>query len=214
MRIKKGAKCRSVFPVFHIFCEGAKTEPNYLARYKDLFCANAAAIQVEKTPKNTPVQLVEAAVRHKDTEAASPQDEYWVVYDRESPTKYSEKLHAKAREKAAAKGIHIAFSNVCFEVWLLLHKQETCAACDTCAELLARSDFKKAFARYEKGGACTVTKDEIILARKRARRLNENTIAGANKEWTVPSKWNPYTTVHELLSAIDDFLLVLNGCAS
>mgnify|MGYP000160524689 FL=1 len=206
MRNKKRRTTKKLLPVLHIFCEGAKTEPNYIARYKDLFCGNAIAIKVEKTDKNTPVQLVQTAVCSKESGANSSLDEYWVVYDRESPMKYSERLHAQARDLARQNGICIALSNVCFEVWLLLHKQATCAACNTCAELLARNDFKVAFRGYEKGGSCTLTREQIKQARERAKRLNANTIACANKDWNVPSKWNPYTDVYKLLEAIDLFL--------
>lgn len=205
MRNKRRTRQRRISPVLHVFCEGEKTEPNYISRYKDLFCEKAVAIKIEKTEKNTPVQLVQAAVSCKQSNRDALQDEYWVVYDRESPAKYSEKLHAQARDLACRHGIHIALSNVCFEVWLLLHKQRTCAACNSCAELLGRADFKAAFDGYEKGSPCTLTREQIIQARDRAEKLNANTIAGADKDWKVPSKWNPYTNVHELLVAIDRF---------
>lgn len=206
MRNRKRRAAKKLLPVLHVFCEGEKTEPNYIARYKDLFCGNAIAIQVEKTAKNTPVQLVQEAVSSKNSGANSPADEYWVVYDRESPAKYPERLHAEARDLAKQNGICIALSNVCFEVWLLLHKQATCAACNTCAELLARNDFKDAFCGYEKGGPCTLTREQIRQAIDRAKKLNANTISGANRDWKVPSKWNPYTDVYKLLEAIDLFL--------
>lgn len=210
MRNKKGRATKKLLPVLHIFCEGEKTEPNYIARYKDLFCGNAMVIKVEKTAKNTPVQLVQEAVRSKKSGENSSLDEYWVVYDRESPMKYSENLHAQARDLAKQNGICIALSNVCFEVWLLLHKQDTCAACNTCAELLARNDFKVAFCGYEKGSPCILTREQIKQAIDRAKKLNANTIAGANKDWKVPSKWNPHTDVYKLLEAIDLFLSKLS----
>lgn len=197
---------RRLLPVLHIFCEGSKTEPNYIEHYKDLFCKEKrSSIVVEKTDKTTPVQLVETAVQLKNSSASGKDDEFWVVYDRESPVKYGEKFHQEARDKAAANGIHIALSNVCFEVWLLLHFQSTCAACNTCDELTGRKDFKTHFPMYEKGSACTYTKKEIMTARVNAEKLNERTINAADKSWKVPSMWNPYTDVHKLLSAIDAF---------
>lgn len=191
--------------VLHIFCEGEKTEPNYFNRYKDLCCPDKTLIRVEKTAKNTPVQLVQEAVDLKKSSPVTAGDEYWVVFDRESPAKYPESLHAKAREIAKVNDIHIAISNVCFEVWLLLHHQTTCAACNTCAELIDRGDFKKAFPDYEKGATCALTEAQIVSARKHAKVMNKSTKAGANKDWNVPSKWNPYTNVYELLDAIDAF---------
>jgi len=82
-------------PAFHIFCEGEKTEPYYIKGYISYFHSEKRnIILVEDTKKNTPVQLVEVAVNHK---ASSPSgDIYWVVFDRESITKYSHELHLKA----------------------------------------------------------------------------------------------------------------------
>lgn len=196
---------RAVAPVLHIFCEGSATEPNYLARYKDLFCRNKTAIQIEPNDKTTPIQLVEIAVQMKNSAQSRPDDEFWVVYDRESPVRTPEKTHQKARDLAQKNGIHIALSNVCFEVWLLMHFQATCAACNTCADLTGRDDFKKWFPKYEKGAGCTLTREQIETARKNALRMNARTITGADRSWTVPSKWNPYTNMHELLDAIDLF---------
>ena len=206
MRSREGKSVRQLRPVLHIFCEGAKTEPNYIEHYKDLFCRGyAASIVVKKTDKTTPVQLVEEAVQLKNSSQVSGDDEFWVVYDRESPVKYDEKFHQKARDNAAANGIHIALSNVCFEVWLLLHYQPTCAACNTCEDLIGRKDFKKHFPSYEKGAECVFTAEQVANARRNAERLNKRTIDGANKDWDVPSLWNPYTAMYKLLDAIDSF---------
>ena len=206
MRSREHRQVRQPRPVLHIFCEGLKTEPNYIEHYKDLFCrGKRASIVVEKTDKTTPVQLVETALQHKNSPSASQNDEYWVVYDRESSVKYDEKLHQLARGKAKSGGINIALSNVCFEVWLLMHFQSTCAACNTCEELTERKDFKRYFPKYEKGAECTYTPEQIMTARCNAEKLNKRTINAANKSWTVPSMWNPYTDVHKLLAAIDAF---------
>lgn len=197
---------RQLRPVLHIFCEGRKTEPNYIEHYKDLFClAKRASIVVEKTDKTTPVQLVEEAVQKKASPSVGKDDEFWVVYDRESPAKYDEKFHQEARDKAVAAGINIALSNVCFEVWLLMHFQPTCAACNTCEELVGRKDFKAHFPDYEKGAECTYTAEQIETARRNAEKMNVRTVNAADKSWVVPSMWNPYTDVHKLLAAIDAF---------
>ncbi len=206
MRNRDKRPIRQLRPVLHVFCEGSKTEPNYIEHYKDLFClGKMASIVVEKTDKNTPVQLVEEAVRLKNSPLVSRNDVFWVVYDRESPRKYDETLHQEARNKAKANDINIALSNVCFEVWLLLHYQSTCAACDTCDELIGRKDFKKHFPTYEKGAECVFSVEQIKAARRNAEKLNKRTINAADKDWNVPSRWNPYTDVYKLLDAIDSF---------
>ena len=206
MRNREKRPVLQLRPVLHIFCEGSKTEPNYIEHYKDLFCREKkASIVVEKTDKTTPVQLVEEAIQKKASPSVSKDDVYWVVYDRESPIKYDEKLHQEARDKAKANGVHIALSNVCFEVWLLMHFQPTCAACDTCDELVSRKDFKTHFKEYEKGAECTYSTEQIMKAKHNAEKLNARTINAADKSWVVPSMWNPYTDVYKLLAAIDSF---------
>ncbi len=192
-------------PVLHIFCEGEKTEPHYLQHYKDLFCKGKTSIKIEKTEKTTPVQLVQEAIDMKKSVPRGVKDEFWVVYDRESPAKYSEALHQKARDKANAHGINIAISNVCFEVWLLLHKRPGCPACNSCDELTRRQEFKTFFPGYSKGAACNLTREEIQSARENAVRMNKATIASADNGADAPSKLNPYTAVPHLLYAIDSF---------
>jgi len=106
-----------------IFCEGNKTEPAYLKGYIATLDTEArkSVVEVEPTRKNTAVQLVDEAIRAKKAPASLPEDEFWVVYDRESVAKYSNELHAKAYSKAEGAGINVALCNVCFEYWLLLH---------------------------------------------------------------------------------------------
>lgn len=110
-----------------IFCEGEKTEPFYINGYIQTFVnpERKTVVTIEKTRKNTPVQLVEVAIQAKESRVSLPNDEFWVVYDRESIAKYSDTLHAKARQRATSKGIKVALSNVCFEYWLLIHLVNT-----------------------------------------------------------------------------------------
>ncbi len=192
-------------PVLHIFCEGAKTEPYYLQHYMDLFCKGKTGIKIEKTEKTTPVQLVQEAIDKKKSVPRGVRDEFWVGCDRESPAKYPERLHQKARDKAKANGINIALSNVCFEVWLLLHRRSGCPACNSCDELTRRQEFKAFFPGYSKGSPCNLTREEILSARENAVRMNKATIASAENGADAPSRLNPYTAVPYLLDAMDAF---------
>lgn len=194
---------RPVKPIFHIFCEGEKTEPNYLNGYIRKRFPGTRLIIVEKTDKNTPREIVGAAL---DAQArAESWDVFWAVYDREGKTKYSDELHAQAKKDAGSK-IQIALSNVCFEVWLLLHFQDSAAAYDCCKDLLKRSDLKnKHIKDYDKSHNREYSDGEISRARQNAARMNRRTKDCANPEWTQPHQWNPYTDVHKLLDAIDKF---------
>jgi hypothetical protein len=208
---KKGANKISVKPAFRIFCEGEKTEPAYIKAYINYFHSeNRRLIVVEDTKKNTPVQLVEVAVREK--KLSDDNDIYWVVFDRESIAKYSNELHLKAIKNAKDNGIEIAFSNVCFEYWFLLHFAFTDAAYDCCDSLLRQSQLKKKLEEvgiedYDKGFPFIFDKlkDKIPDAFTHAARLKKTALATAEKGKDAPCYLNPYVDVHELFLDMKQF---------
>jgi RloB-like protein len=194
-----------------IFCEGEQTEPNYLKGFIKTLDDGARRL-VEDTNKNTPVQLVNAAIAFKDSPNSLPDDEFWVVYDRESTAKYSDTLHAEARQKAASAGIQIAICNVCFEYWLLLHFVDTDAPYSSCDDLMKNSALKGQFKQvcghdYDKSARFLFdkVKEYIPEARERAQRLNNNGKQNADPTRSEPHHINPYVGIVELLDAIDAF---------
>ncbi|MFK5915536.1 MAG: RloB family protein [Woeseiaceae bacterium] len=211
---KKKPKNRiPLIPVFHIFCEGEKTEPYYIKNYISHFHSeNRNIIVVEDTNKNTPVQLVEEAIRRKAK--GNEDDVYWVVFDRESITKYPHSLHMKARTNAENNNIEIAFSNVCFEYWLLLHLTYTTACYESCSDLLHNSQFqpllkKKGITDYNKGffSLFDTLKDDVqTTAFKNSARLKQYALDTAESGKTSPCYLNPYTDVHELFIDIGNFI--------
>jgi hypothetical protein len=200
--------------ILRIYCEGEKTEPNYINGYLGRFHNSTKLVSVEKTKKTTPKQLVEVAAKAKKDKNAFKEDEYWVVYDRESPAKYPDRIHFQALEQANAVGVNVALSNVCFEVWLLLHFNNTAASYTTCDDLLKNSSLKQEVKSlglngYEKGCLqlfSRLTDDHIKNARIRASAMNHNTIKSAPANISAVHLFNPYTDVYKLLDAIDDWL--------
>ena len=203
---KRGHKSIPLKPYLHIYCEGEKTEPNYIRSYIETRFPGTRLSPVRSTRKNTPVQLVEEAIKAKrDTENRPIDDVFWVVFDREAVNQYPDALHAKARQLAKVNGIHIAFSNVCFEVWLLLHFEKTTKAYASYEDLRKQSLLRKHIPGYEKGTKHAFTKEQIATARANAKKMNKQTKAGADRSWHEPYQWNPYTDVYKLLDAIDTF---------
>lgn len=197
-----------------IFCEGEKTEPLYIQAYIRSFAnpARKSVISVQKTRKNTPVQLVEAALEAKRHPDSLQDDQFWVVYDRESIAKYSHELHARAMDKAERGGIEVALTNVCFEYWLLLHFEDTQAPYGSFDDLIRNSQLdemckltcgcdytKSSRALFEK------IKDSISDARVRATRLNQQGMQNAANDRARAFEINPYVGVVDLLDAIDNF---------
>lgn len=196
----------------HILCEGEKTEPFYLKGYIMAYAKDKAnVISVPDVKFNTPIALVEEAIRLKNSRDTSPDDEFWVVYDREAVAKYSHALHNQARGKALSNNVNIAFSNICFELWLLQHFGYRNTPYSCCDDLLKNSPLKSDLLKlgitdYEKGNPHLFSKLQpgIARARARAEALNKESLltAGTN---TQPHTLSSYTDIHLLLDAIDAF---------
>lgn len=197
-----------------IFCEGERTEPNYLKGYIAALDNHArkSVIAVEKTRKNTAVQLVEEAINMKNSSDSLPEDEFWVVYDRESVAKYSDDLHAEARNIAKKVGIKIALCNVCFEYWLLIHLVDTDAPYGSYDNLIKTSALRgqmkaQCGCDYDKAkrSIFDLLKNRLPDARERAKRLNAKGLQTAGAGRDQPHHINPYVGIVDLLDAIDAF---------
>ena len=197
-----------------IFCEGEKTEPNYLKGYIATLDSEArkSVVEIEPTRKNTAVQLVDEAIKAKRSSASLPDDEFWVVYDREGVAKYSDDLHSKAMSKADGADVKVALCNVCFEYWILLHFVDTDAPYQNFDDLKRNSSLNQEVKKvcgceYEKSSASLFdsVKDRIPEARKRGARLNKRGIENADAGRDKPYQVNPYVGIVDLLDAIDEF---------
>lgn len=205
---------RKVPNKMHIYCEGEKTEPNYINAYINSLENHAlrSVIVVEPTKKNTPIQLVDVAVQHKRSRATPAGDVFWVVYDRESTIKYSDLMHDKAYKKAKDNDVNIALSNVCFEQWILMHFLPNAQPYSCFDDLLQKSQLRKKILErtgnnYEKSGKALyshIAKD-IATARIIATAINRDTLASAAPGRNKPHHLNPYTDIPKLLDAIDEF---------
>ncbi len=200
--------------VLHIFCEGEKTEPNYINAYVEkTHPRNQRLVNVKKCSKNTPVQLVEAAVNLKKQRDTPDGDQFWVVYDRESTGKYKDSLHEDAYKHANSEGINLAISNVCFERWLLLHFTDSTAPYEDYTDLMKNSPLKKELKKlglndYRKSDSrlYNLISDRVKDARRRAITMNQHTLKSSGESKDKPYHLNPYTLVHELLDGIDKFV--------
>lgn len=108
---------------FLIYCEGLRTETDYLEALKEVReIRDRASVEIhidyEKSGR-PPMKLVEAAVDGPGVEDDDEIDEVWCVFDVEWPTNHP-KL-GEALELAQSRRIRTAVSNPCFEYWLVLH---------------------------------------------------------------------------------------------
>lgn len=212
MAKKRNRRAPQVTKKLRVFCEGEKTEPYYLKGYIRHFRNDhKATIEIMDCTKNTPVQLVEAAIRCKNSNKSIEGDEFWVAYDREAVSKYTRRLHLEAWENARNNGINIALSNICFEFWLLLHFVDSSTSYSSFANLKKNSNLLTEVKnccgqKYDKASAVLfeAIKENIQPARDRAIRINAAGLKGAGHK-CEPFDINPYTDMPKLLDAIDRF---------
>lgn len=214
-KIRKKKVIKPVEPLFHIFCEGKNTEPDYINGFKEhYYSEKRRVIIVEDAKKNTPIQLVEEALKAK--KSALDHDVFWVVFDRESVIKYTHKDHIRAAELATSNNINIAISTVCFEYWILLHFKYTTTAYEKCDDVWKSAIFKKLLSEYgikdykkEKKSSkelFTLLQPLLYNAIENAERANVHALKSADPGKENPTYLSAYSNVHELLIDIKNFI--------
>lgn len=120
-RVRKKDPKKKLF----VFSEGKNTEPNYLKAYEREISSTVIEVVYEKergAPKTlldlASIKLAEISSRKYKREFGK-QDQVWLVFDKDEHDEVEQTLTV-CREK----GIKTAFSNPCFEVWLILHHED------------------------------------------------------------------------------------------
>jgi len=200
---KRVQRKREQKPSFHIFCEGANTEPYYFNQFAILNIGHL------KGYGQTKIKLVETALKYKRQRRITKKsiDQIWVVFDYDfngqKQPKQKEDFN-NAINKAESHNIKWAVSNDSFELWFVLHFQNCNAKED-------RTWYNKRIEkyigqRYDKDIETAKKMYDLLLptqenAIERAELLKkqygENNKAHADK--------NPFTTVHELVKELNKF---------
>jgi RloB-like protein len=123
-----------------VFCEGEKTEPQYLEALKrqpSVRDVAAVDLRVEtghggSVPRTLVSLAADARSRAIDEEGEI--DEFWCVFDVEWPRNHPRL--GEAVRQARENDIRLAVSNPCFELWLILHFQD-------CGKWLENDDARR-----------------------------------------------------------------------
>ncbi len=112
---------RKLYKTIYIFTESKGTEPIYFKSKKkeieEYIRRKLIKVEILKMGKST-LSLVNKVVKYiSANKIETDKSECWVVFDRDSFNKDFD----IAINKANKKGIKVAYSNECFELWLLLH---------------------------------------------------------------------------------------------
>ena len=187
-----------------IFTEGERTEINYVRGYISSYLKSkgytAHDIIIEQPNDSSPLGLLNAA-----RQTRLPMDEMWIVFDCDQHQHKPETFKGAAEE-----GIGVAYSSISFETWILLHFTYSTRSYRSCDELIKVLDrhypngYDKAMNNLfeETAGA---DHSRLLTAIANAKRLNREMLNVNVGKATY--ELNPYTNVHELLAAIDAFIM-------
>jgi hypothetical protein len=183
-----------------VFCEGARTEPEYLeALRREPSVRETAAVDIRIDTDSagfTPLGLVRKAIaaRAKALAEDGEIDEIWCIFDVEWPKNHPGLIEAK--KLADSHGIGIAVSNPCFEVWLVLHftGQEGWLDNDSARRLRRKHD-----SRSDKGLDPARYMPHRRVAADRAARLEQR----HRRDGTAFPHDNPSSGMYRLIFSVE-----------
>ncbi|SMN13270.1 hypothetical protein BHECKSOX2_259 [Bathymodiolus heckerae thiotrophic gill symbiont] len=151
-----------------IVCEG-KTEVNYFKKLIECLKLNTINIEILDIKQTTPDSLFNRAKKlySESKRQGNPFDRVYCVFDKDGYTKYQQtKNHI---DQATAKGVYYyAFSEPCFEFWLLLHFIKTDRPFINFDELKKYREFKQYFPNYNKSENIFL-EDKVSIACQNAK---------------------------------------------
>jgi hypothetical protein len=123
--LQRKVKIKAPKPKIVIYAEGEKTERDYFESMKRAFRSVVVDIEIIEGA-GVPLTIAEKAIdaaqaerRRGRRQSFTHKDEFWAVFDRDEHPNIPQAI---ARCEAADVGI--AFSDPCFELWLILHFQD------------------------------------------------------------------------------------------
>lgn len=197
--LRRRGPTRDPLPLILVVCEGKVTEPEYLNAFRIAHGANTVRVRVE-SPGGDPRALVERAVRLRDAadrearRARDPNlryDEVWCIFDVDQHQRLDD-----ARTEADRSRLHLAVSNPCFELWLLLHFAEQTAHL---SPRQARDRLRKHLPSYDKHVSFADASGGYGEAVRRAEALDVRHIAAGS------AGGNPSTGMYRLTERIRQF---------
>ncbi|MBN9379942.1 MAG: RloB domain-containing protein [Chitinophagaceae bacterium] len=198
-------KKRSLRRTIFIACEGRNTEPIYFEKIAEeiedrgTFSVTIYPERGDDTHVSHALGLVlEARSRIDDF------DEVWVVFDRNGYTKHKEAFELAA-DPVNGKRVHIAFSSIAFEMWVLLHFEKSDTAFAKSAGIVQLLRDKEYFPSYEKKAyldTYSFLRDRTLLAMENAAWLRHELARAGMLDGRPLYELNPYTDVDMLVLSL------------
>lgn len=109
---------------FILFCEGKNTEPGYFAALRAMLKSTIIEIEIVRAA-GVPTTIVKSAIERKKKRrigrksSFEDNDQIWAIFDRDEHPRVEEAIGV-----CVGAGVGLAYSNPCFEYWLILHEEE------------------------------------------------------------------------------------------
>ena len=209
---KRKEESFSLKKAFLIACEGICTEPNYIKNLvyeekQNKHIAEGTVVKITQHQHSDPYGVLSDLL---STSNKDDFDECWIVIDRDEVEYkgkgfggHSKENFNKAVTEALENNVKVAFSNPCFELWIVLHFEYRDTECfrddiqhkalEKVNSLLPQQKCLKNVDELKNfEGLYTVLKDKTSVAIKFAEKLSAN-----------EAKYkNPSTTVHSLVKTL------------
>lgn len=187
-----------------IVTEGTETEVKYFENigliietlFRNEIIVDKVSLDVKGTGRSTKV-LVNEAIKKRSLKSYS---DVWVVFDKDNNNDFDEAITLSKNQ-----GLNVAWSNECFELWLLLHFQDLESA-------IHRNDYYSKLTNHFKnkdinGGVYNKNIKNIFDATSpfvdKAIKRSHALLEGYKKSNIFDcSKMNPCTNVHELVEEL------------
>ena len=198
--LRRRVALRTPKRTFLVFCEGTKTEPDYINALKQEPAVRDSAsvdIRIDLNASGAvPLTLVKKAAeaRVRSSEEQGEIDEVWCLFDVEWPNNHPDL--DRARTMAEGSDVRLAISNPCFELWLALHFENQTAWLNNDAAAKLRRHHDKSSGKGLDGSKYMLRRDD---AAQRARAL---TAKHAGDRTEFPHD-NPSSGMYLLFEAIE-----------
>lgn len=206
--LRRAAPTRSPKRKFVIYSEGKNTEPDYfravrrdlLGALVDLELIDAAGVPMtiaEKACKRA------AAMKRGGGRKSSfeERDQVWAVFDRDEHPKVAEAL-----ERCRVSDVGVAFSDPCFELWLILHFDDFDRPDD---RHQVQTALAKLYAPYDPKGSKSSDFGDLIPNLRDAEERAERQLK--RREAEGQPLMRPFTTVFGLTKKMREAHLAYKG---
>lgn len=198
--LRRRAPTRSPKRKFIIYTEGRNTEPDYFrAIHQNLF---GALVDIELIHAGVPLTIAEQACkRARDNKRQRGKkssfeegDQIWAVFDRDEHPNVEDALNRCRTNK-----VGIAFSDPCFELWLILHLQDFDRVDD---RHQLQTALSAQCAEYDRKGSKSANFSKFVSQVKDAEARAEKQLNNRIAEGHPPRR--PFTTVFKLTREMDE----------